>query len=632
MFHTRCHFLPTLLVGVAACAAIAAHGQPVVTRIFTIQGSGAASSLVGRSVTTQGVVTGVFPGMHGYFLQDETGDGDPATSDGIFVYANRTRVTVSVGQRIRLTATVNEFSHSAGTPTVTQLTRPSDTVVLGTARIAPTAITLPLTDAGNLARFEGMLVRIDGVLTVSQNYFLGRYGQVTLSSQGRLVHPTEVHRPGSPGALALAADNARRRIVLDDGQAAKSRSIGAENPNPIPYLGAGNTLRSGDTVSGLTGIVDFGRVTQATGAAAIPDYRLQPTIAPIFVRANPRSNSPPPVGGTLKVASFNVLNFFTTFTDGSTAAGASGQGCLPSNTAEDCRGADSPAEFARQRSKILAALLAIDADVVGLMELQRNGAIAAQNIVDGLNATLGAGTYALVPDAENGAGTDAIRVGMIYKPRSVARAGDSLSDPQRVNSRPPLAQTFQAPGGERFSVIVTHFKSKRCDNAAGPDADRGDGQGCFNERRKRQASALLAFIARVQAVAGDPDVLVIGDLNAYSREDPLEVLLQGGLSSQPLRFATTPADHYSYVFNGEAGTLDHGLATASMALQISGATDWHINADEPSVLDYNLEFKPQDLFAATPYRASDHDPVIVGLRLDKAPGRGVQSGRSKRPL
>ena len=631
MFHQRCHFLRAVLVGAAACAAITAQGQPAVTRIFTIQGPGAASPLVGQSVTTQGVVTGVFPGLHGYFLQDETGDGNPATSDAIFVYANRSRVSAAVGQRIQVTGTVTEFVHSAGAPTVTQLTKPSDTVVLGTGRIAPTVITLPVSGTGGLARFESMLVRIDGVLTVSQNYFLGRYGQVTLSSQGRLVHPTEVHRPGTPGALALAADNARRRIVLDDGQAAKGHSSGAENPNPIPYLGAGNTLRSGDTVAGLTGIIDFGRISQATGVAALLDYRLQPTIAPVFVRANPRSNAPSPVGGTLKVASFNVLNFFTTFTDGTTTAGASGQGCLPSKTVDDCRGADSAAEFARQRGKILAALLAIDADVVGLMEVQRNGSgngsVAVQNIVDGLNTALGAGTYAVVPDPANGAGTDAIRVGMIYKPKRVGRVGDSLSDNRRVHSRPPLAQTFQAPGGERFSVIVTHFKAKRCDFATGVDADRGDGQGCFNERRKRQAGALLEFIASVQAVSADPDVLVIGDLNAYSQEDPLDILAKGGLASQSQRFAATPAGHYSYVFDGEAGTLDHGLATASMAAQVSGATDWHINADEPAVLDYNVEYKSQDLYAATPYRASDHDPVIVGLRLGKA-----QPGASKRPL
>ena len=631
MFYQRCHFLRAALVGAAACAAITVQGQPAVTRIFTIQGSGAASPLVGQSVTTQGVVTGVFPGLHGYFLQDETGDGNPATSDAIFIYANRSRVSVTVGQRIQVTGTVTEFVHSVGAPTVTQLTKPSDTVVLGAGRIAPTVITLPVSGAGNLARFESMLVRIDGVLTVSQNYFLGRYGQVTLSSQGRLVHPTEVHRPGTPGALALAADNARRRIVLDDGQAAKGHSSGAENPNPIPYLGAGNTLRGGDTVAGLTGIIDFGRITQATGVAALLDYRLQPTIAPVFVRANARSNAPLPVGGTLKVASFNVLNFFTTFTDGTTTGGASGQGCLPSKTIEDCRGADSPAEFARQRGKILAALLAIDADVVGLMEVQRNGtgtgSVAVQNIVDGLNTALGAGTYAVVPDPANGAGTDAIRVGMIYKPKRVGRVADSLSDNRRVHSRPPLAQTFQAPGGERFSVIVTHFKAKRCDFAAGVDADRGDGQGCFNERRKRQAGALLEFIASVQTVSADPDVLVIGDLNSYSQEDPLDILLKGGLSSQSLRFAATPAQHYSYVFNGEAGTLDHGLATASMAVQVSGATDWHINADEPAVLDYNVEFKSQDLYAATPYRASDHDPVIIGLRLGKA-----QPGAPKRPL
>mgnify|MGYP000855187282 CR=1 FL=1 len=558
-----------------------------ITPIPAIQGSGASSPLLGQTVTTGGVVTKAIPG-YGWFLQDDIGDGDAATSDALFVYAPA--LAAVVGNRMRLTGVVAEFNG------LTELTGVSAVSVLGSGNaMLPTNIVFPEMTEGDLERHEGMLVRINSELTVAQNYFQGRYGEVTLAAGGRLEKPTNRYLPGSAEALALAEDNARRRITLDDGS-------NLQNPNPIPYIGTDNTLRAGDTVNGLTGVLYAGAVSDS-----LRDFKLHPTEAPAMVRANPRETQPQDVGGNVKVASFNVLNYFSTLDQ------AAAQ-CFPSLTRSDCRGADSVAEFERQRAKIVAALIALDADVVGLMEIENNDNGAVDNLVQALNSSLGGNVYASVPMPVGGTGSDAIRVAMIYKSDRVNLAGAAVSDTDTVHHRPPLAQSFDAANGERFSVIVNHFKSKgSCPaNPGDINADQGDGQGCWNPLRVQQAQALRAFIADLQAASGDMDVLVIGDLNAYGKEDPVTDFTDNGFVDQIARF--NPFG-YSYVFDGESGYLDQALASASLSSQITGALEWHINADEPSVIDYNTEFKTQDLYSATPYRSSDHDPVLVGLNL-----------------
>ncbi len=588
-----------------------------VTPVYAIQGSGNTSPLAGQAVVTSGVVTKVT--NNGFFMQDAVGDGDPATSDGIFVFTG-IAPTVSAGQLVRLNAGVVDFNTGAAgngdtlSHSVTELTGVSGLSVLGSGyAITPVEVVLPETTADELERFEGMLVTLRGPLTVSQNYFQGRYGQVTLSANGRMETPTNRYRPGAD-ALAMDKANERARIVLDDGTS-------VQNPNPTPYFAADSTLRAGDTVAAVTGVIDYGLATSSSSGAG--DYKIHPTSALTFVRANPRSAVPGVVGGNVKVASANVLNFFTTFTDGNTAAGQSGQGCTlgASTSAANCRGADNAAEFGRQRVKLIESIAALGADVVGLMEMQNNGAVAVQNLVDGLNAKLGAGTYARINDPANGTGTDAIKVAMIYRPSKLLLAAAAVSDISAIHNRPPLAQTFEAPNGERFSVIVNHFKSKGCDGAVGADADQADLQGCFNDRRVKQAQALRTFIGTVQAAAGSDDVLLIGDLNAYAKEDPVFELASAGLVDQIDRFS---AFGYSYVFDGAAGRLDHALATPTLSVKTSNAIEWHINADEPSVIDYNTEFKQPacaacgpDYFSATPYRSSDHDPVLIGLNIVK---------------
>lgn len=589
-----------------------------VTRIYAIQGSGPTSPLVGTSVTTQGVVTKL--SNNGFFLQDAVGDGNPSTSDGIFVFTS-TAPTVSLGQLLQLSGTVTEFNSGAAgnadtaAHTVTELTNITGVTVLASGfAVAPVSVTLPEAVNDELERYEGMLVTLEGPLTASQNFFQGRYGQVTLSAQGRLEVPTNRLRPG-PDALALANQNARRRILLDDGTS-------VQNPNPTPYFAADNTLRAGDTVESITGVIDYGLATSSNTDPG--DYKIHPTQPVAFTRANPRTAAPAAVGGNVKVASFNLLNYFTTFTDGTTATGQTGQGCTlaGATSAANCRGADNAAEFVRQRNKIISALAAINADAVGLIEMQNNGATAVQNLVDGLNTAVGAGTYAAVPDPASGTGTDAIKVAMIYQPAKLSRIAATLqSDTAAIHNRPPLAQTFAAPNGERFTLVVNHFKSKGCDGAAGADLDQGDLQGCFNDRRTQQAVALRAFVSSLQAAAGTGDVVLVGDFNAYAQEDPVFDLTSNGFIDQIGRFNSFG---YSYVFDGAAGRLDNALANASLSAKVRGAVEWHINADEPSVIDYNLEFKlpacatcGPDYYSATPYRASDHDPVVLGLLLVK---------------
>lgn len=602
----------------STCAGAGPTAAPAT--IPQIQGDAAQSPYLGQRVRTSGVVTKLT--NNGFFLQDPLGDANPATSDGVLVYTGSTP-TVAVGQRIQLDATVAEFNTGAASNAftaarpVTELISPAGITLLSSGHTIPaTLVALPLSEQ-EWEQVEGMLVTITNALTVSQNYFQGRYGQVTLSAGGRLEKPTNTHRPGSPEALSLAEANTRHQILLDDGSS-------QQNPSPTPYIGADNTLRAGDTTSHITGVIDFGLMTASnTGLAG---FKIHPTQAVVFQRDNPRTSAPTAVGGNVRIASANVLNYFTTFVDGKTASGLSGQGCAPSGTTSDCRGANSAAEFARQRSKTLTMLQGLNADVVGLMELQNNSEAIA-DLVAGLNAQMGAGTYAFIQDPASGVGTDAIKLGLIYKPGALTPVGASVSSTDPSHKRPPLAQTFAGQNGERFTVVVNHFKSKGCSGATGLDADQGDGQGCFNASRIEEAQALNAFVNDLKVTGGTPRVLVLGDLNAYGKEDPVVSLTDAGLVDLAKRFNRFD---YSYVFDGEAGSLDHALATPELNSIVTGTTVWHINADEPSVIDYNLEFKQPacatcgpDYYSATPYRSSDHDPLVMGLNLTKSISGGT---------
>jgi Ca2+-binding RTX toxin-like protein len=339
------------------------------------------------------------------------------------------------------------------------------------------------------------------------------------------------------------------------------------------------------------------------------------------------------VGGNIKVASFNVLNYFTTI---DTVGGSNSP-----------RGADSLAEFNRQTTKLVQALKGLNADVFGLIELENNGDApgggAIKAIVDALNAEVGANTYNFINTGK--VGIDAITVGLIYKQGVVAPKGNfavldtpSFTDPNNTGqqrNRPAIAQTFQVidPNnndfGEAFNVVVNHFKSKGASGATGADLDQNDGQGAWNDTRTKTAQALAAWLTTDPTGQGDVDWLIIGDLNAYKGETPITTLKNAGYLDLAERFLG--ANSYSYLFNGQLGYLDYALANTALLPQVTGVTEWHINADEIPLFDYNdtiqdtpgeasFERKPSgnNLYEPNAFRTSDHDPVLVGLNLESS--------------
>ena len=594
------------------------------TPIYSIQGSGPAAAMTG-SVSTQGIVVGDYEGpsptLRGFYIQDATGDSNSTTSDGIFVF-NADNNVVSLGDLVRVSGNAEEFQDQ------TQIGSVTSVATCGTGTVTPIDVFMPFPDSTYLERFEGMLVRFPETLYVTEHFLLGRFGEVLMSSDGRLKQPTNVVLPGAP-AIALQAANDLNQIIFDD-------ELQNQNADPIRFarggnpLSASNTLRGGDTATNVVGVLSY---TWAGNAASGNAYRLRPINAlgggvPNFVAANPRPASAPAVGGDVRVVGMNLLNFFNTF--GTTACTGGVGGAVM-----ECRGADDAGEFARQWPKTVAAILKMDADVIGVNEIENDGygpSSAIQFLVDRLNDATAPGTYAFI-DADagtsqvNALGTDAIKVSLLYKPGSVTPVGQTaaLNSVAFVNggdsgprSRPSLAQAFMhnASGGV-FIVDVNHLKSK---GSACDDPDAGDGQGNCNTVRVNAATALMNWLATNPTGTGDPDILLIGDYNAYAMEDPITVIQNAGYTNLISSFLGP--DAYSFVFDGQWGYLDHALATSSMASQINAVADYHINADEPNVLDYNDDFKSPgqiiSLYAPNEFRVSDHDSVIIGVNLNEA--------------
>ena len=566
---------------IAAPAPVTACGATPAAEIGAVQGTGDTTPLAGQTVTVRGVVVGDVPGLSGFYLQDGDGDGDPATSDGVFVFST---VEVGLGDTVAVTGQAQEYSGQ------TQVSAPNGAEVCtdGTPADLPDAAPLDLpADAAARERLEGVLVEPADPLTVSEVFGLTSFGELTLSEGGLLVQPTELARPGTPEAAAIAAGNELRRIVLDDGASARVTTP--------PYLTPDTPVRVGDEL-GLAAPVVLGYGFDA--------WRLQPadgTAEGTVVPGNTRPATPGAVDGDVQLGAFNVLNYFLTI---------GGVG----------RGATSPAEFEEQAGKIVPAIEALDADVVTLMEIEDTDSTgyrpgdadaALADLVGRLNAAAGSEKWAYVPlPAELYAvQRDVIRSAVIYRPAEVQPVGAPVGLVDEVvwsNAREPIAQTFTTELGDAFTVVANHFKSKG-GTGTGDNADTG--QGAFNGDRVRQAASLAAFSERLRQQSGDPDVLLMGDFNAYTQEDPIETLRGSGFTDLGERL---DPGRYSYVFDALSGSLDHALATEELTAKVTDLTHWNINSVESSA--YQYDGAPQ-LYAADPYRSSDHDPLLLGLDL-----------------
>ena len=612
---TRSFFPVVVALAAGSLAPALAQAQTTVTPIGTIQGTGTEATP--GTYTIEGVVTGVYADLSpaGFYIQNDaaSADGDPATSDALFVV--QTSPTVAVGSRLRISGAVQE---NAGTPSFNQAVLTSPTItVLAASSTLPAFATIDNTtfSMADAEPFEGMRVQFSAPVTVSDVAALKSRGELNISLRGLVYQPTQFVDPNDspasgtsssgtsnvPAVTAYQTDNVNKSLVLDDGRA-------ATNPAPIPYLDAATqTMRVGSTVASLRGIMGYGN----------SKWRIQPLAgadAPAVVSVRP----PVPTFGPtdVKIASMNVLNFFN----------GNGLGAgFPTS-----RGALTFDDFQRQRSKILVALSQMNADVLGLMEIENDGTratSAVQDLVNGLNQLLGAGTYAFVNDGGANSqpnDTDLIHCAILYKPAAVTTYGPALlATVTGVFERPPLAQLFittrTTAARDTFALIVNHLKSKA--SGSGANADQGDGQGASNLRRKGQATALVQFINTVVKPAGTRYVVSVGDYNANYEEDPMDIMRAGSF------VLGSPASSASYLFSGLSGSLDHAVLSSNLVGR-AAVEKWHINASEPEFLEYDFAGAATDI--TSPFRSSDHDPVLIGLNFRTtvtATGRPTAGGQ-----
>ena len=530
-----------------------------------IQGLGSSSVYVNQVVKTTGIVTARFIGSNkigGFFMQDPVGDNNPLTSDGIFVSTSTDNV--AVGDNVEITGTVTETGGR------TQLGTITGTNILSSKNTIPVVEVVYNPDTWNWKQYEGMLIQFDQTLYVNNNSRLLSLGQLTLGTT-RLYTPTNQFVHGTADYTALLAFNAKAQLILDDG-------ITTGNYTPIQFADASGTRRTGERITNLQAVVDYSNSA----------YTIYPATTPVFY-GNPRPTAPSDLGNyNLKVCASN-LDYY-----------------LPTNFGQGY-GAANATQAAQQQLKIVAGLLAIDADIYGLMEVEE-GQKALTDLVTAMNAATVAGRYGFVNDGGGMDGTY-IKVGYLYRTDKVT----PYLNLQNTNSPSPYdrkkVQAFTLnSNNERFIFSLNHFKAKTGCPTSGTDTDQGDGQGCWNTTRVLESTSITNLIANNLTYYGDDDVLIMGDLNSYGKEDPVEKLIQNGYTDMHRVFHADSA--YSYVYDGEAGYLDNVLASPTMKSQITGVSVFHVNTDEPTMFEYSgLAYQP-DM-----YRYSDHDPVVVGLSL-----------------
>ncbi|QOR47970.1 ExeM/NucH family extracellular endonuclease [Trueperella pecoris] len=571
------------------------------TKIGEVQGAGATSPKKGESVTVQGTVVGTFQSKgatDGYFIQD-LGDGDVTTSDGIFVYdPKKVSGDVKVGSVVRVNGKVSEYAGTAKSrwdDSATQIS-PTSVVSCGESGLpAPTIVDFPNTD---YEAYEGMLVTYAKPLTVLEVYQYGRFGEIAVGPETQF-QPTALFPADTDQAQKLYDQNNANRITIDDGRGDQNATP-ALHPATLKPLTMQTLFRVGDKISDLVGVMDY----------RFSKWRIQPTLPGTIENVNPRPEVPS-VGGNLKVASANVLNYFTTLKKGKNDKYA--------------RGAETAEEFQRQEAKIVAELNLLDAAVIGLNEIENNGT-AVETLVAALNKASEPGKWAAIKTGK--VGTDAITTALIYQPKLVQPVGNFDILTKNVDSRfidtknrPTIAQTFKhLATNETITIAVNHLKSKGSKCKDPSEATLGHLVGNCQETRVKAVHALTDWLKgdKIKVEKSD-NILVIGDMNSYDHEDPIKTFENAGYTDMVKKFHGENA--YSYVYNGQLGYLDYALANETLKNKIKGAADWHINSLELPIIDYTMGLKKDNedrLFAEDPYRSSDHDPVLVGIQMGKA--------------
>lgn len=695
--------LLSLAVGLAL-AAPGAHAAFVcptdpaqLTPIPTIQGTGSGSQFATDTVTDKnGNITGrISPGtfmVHGvvttlgqsltkgFYLTEPAGDGNPATSDGIFVYLNDSKLATNYpalkpGAEVCLEARVEEYYGG------TQL---KPTFEANKARLQVTAqgLTVPTsvlqvnegeTLAQALNRHEGMRVRLDSSsdLHLTRNYgfdYKVYRNNVELSHKAPLLKPTQLHIASSPKAVALAAKNGSNRLVVESDYKAQD--------GVLPWFPGWDAdqgyLRIGDQLTGLEGVIVYNK--DAFRLVVPSDVTLS---AGALLRTPEDDRQPAPArarGSNLRIGSFNVLNYFTSHSSIGGALNVLCKDQADADSAKGCnRGAKSQVDFEKQRTKIVNAITEMDADLLGLMEMENNGFgdnSAINNLVTRLNEQQKDASkryaYVRLPasllTSEKFFGGDAIMVAMIYRPALLTPASEAnvIRMPEQryttgdvaktAGQRDSLVQSFTVAGSKNpLTLVVNHLKSKGsgCYENGDGKTEPADLQGKCTEFRVSAAKVLGEAVSKLPG-----QVLLVGDFNSYAKEDPIRVLTDYnpaaserkivsashtfigeqsyeqlgrevtrsyGLIDLNVKFNKEKAISYSY--DSELGTLDYALANPALASKVVNVADWHINSFESNLFEYGNQYTGTLLKSDNPFSASDHDPIIVDLKMKGHSGK-----------
>ncbi|HEX3588151.1 MAG TPA: ExeM/NucH family extracellular endonuclease [Pseudonocardiaceae bacterium] len=632
--------------------------------IAAVQGTNTDTSpFAGQTVSVEGVVTAAYPagGFNGFYLETggaggtEADDATPGASDAIFVFGSTSAQQVHIGQSVEVTGEADEFDGQTEIdfPTVTALA-----TALPAVRPDVTPWSDLATDAQKEAH-EDELIAPQGDFTVSDNFDANFFGSFTLASgDTALRNPTDAAIPGSAQAQAVAADNAARMVTLDDGSSFEFNPDGTHANSPLPWLTPTNPVRVGSAVTFHSPVIlDF----------RFSLWNFQPTqqltddgsAIATFSDTRTANEQPSDVGGQVRMATFNVENYFPLTGEDYVAQGlgtcsyfTDRQGnriavdtCTGKDGSPGPRGAADDVNFARQQEKIVTGINRLGASIVSLEEIENSAKFgeprdtALSGLVDALNRAVGSDVWAFVPsppaaDLPPLDSQDVIRTAFIYRPADVTPVGastvltgDSGAGQPFSIAREPLAQGFTKAGAsdqDAFLVVANHLKSKGADsnplfpgdaeNTSSPAVD----QGAFNETRVREAADVNTFANLTAANLGTDRIFLLGDFNSYTDEDPMEELYGDGYTDLG---STLDPSEQTYSFGSLEGSLDHVLANAAALKMVTGADVWQINAQEAVGFAYSrFNYNATLLFDGTePFAASDHDPVVVGLNLPSTP-------------
>jgi predicted extracellular nuclease len=342
------------------------------------------------------------------------------------------------------------------------------------------------------------------------------------------------------------------------------------------------SLVNGSAINPITGVMAHdGWGLRVSLQSTLPD---QPVAYPLPATADPESQ---------RIVAMNLQNYFN--------GDGTGHG-FPT-----ARGAETADEFQHQRIRIGAAIKILDPHVLGVMELENDGFgvhSAAQDFIRLTNDATGK-PWAVIRPVNDNTGADKITVGLFYRSDRFEAIGDAqiLTGPEFKRSRQPMAQVFrELPDGGKILVVINHLKSKGSCPESSENSDQNDGQGCWNPIRQVSAVKMSAWAADVAASAGTDNILIMGDMNAYRNEDPIRAIRDAGFTEL---MDEKQALNYSFVFFGQHGTLDYAFSSHALLEKVQQAFIWNINAALPVNMDL-----PQPWL-----RFSDHDPVIVDIRL-----------------